>query len=328
MIFRYKDGSYSFDYMSRDDIDKIRARSKSAESGPWVTDYAEMAKKTVIRRHIKLAPLSVEMAKAAATESLALTGESQVSFFQTGELPAIEAETVPAIDHDAVAAFDQMAAENNLSGPHLDAFLKATAEPQDITVEQLKMDAAADFGNFSKAFNAWCEKAAKNPPSTPKPNSHTKLGNDPAYNGPPPGMNLAGKPSIDWDGIAKKISGFRVQKTMAAYLDSIKGKMKKAPAWVDEQAQKKWATLTEDPYPFGGEERAEEQDEADPEEMSFAKLTQTDEWQELQILQQQSPDAYKEYMKGRDLPRTLDAVNDAINAIAEASADKDGMPAE
>jgi recombination protein RecT len=80
-VFRYKDGSHSFDYMTKDDIDKIRARSKASDSGPWVTDYAEMAKKTVIRRHVKLAPLSVEMARAAAAENLAMAGESQVGLF-------------------------------------------------------------------------------------------------------------------------------------------------------------------------------------------------------------------------------------------------------
>ena len=39
--------------VSKADIDKIRKRSKSPNNGPWVSDYAEMAKKTVINRACK-----------------------------------------------------------------------------------------------------------------------------------------------------------------------------------------------------------------------------------------------------------------------------------
>jgi recombination protein RecT len=95
VVFKYKDGGHSYDYMSKADIDKIRARSKSSDSGPWVTDYPEMAKKTVIRRHIKLVPLSVELTKAAFAENLALAGESQTSMF----MPEIEERpAAPAIE--------------------------------------------------------------------------------------------------------------------------------------------------------------------------------------------------------------------------------------
>jgi len=59
-----KDGSESFEIMSKDEIDGIRKRSKSSGSGPWVTDYNEMAKKTVFRRHSKWLPLSPEFRDA------------------------------------------------------------------------------------------------------------------------------------------------------------------------------------------------------------------------------------------------------------------------
>lgn len=41
------------DFMSSEEIESIRKRSKAGVSGPWVTDWAEMAKKTVLRRTIK-----------------------------------------------------------------------------------------------------------------------------------------------------------------------------------------------------------------------------------------------------------------------------------
>jgi recombination protein RecT len=51
-----------FDFMYKQEIDRIRAKSQAAKSqkSPWHTDYAEMAKKTVIKRLCKTLPLSEE----------------------------------------------------------------------------------------------------------------------------------------------------------------------------------------------------------------------------------------------------------------------------
>jgi len=83
------DGTKQFDVMSRQEIDAIRARSKAADDGPWVTDYAEMAKKTVVRRLCKYLPLSPEepIAKALEVENRAEAGEPVVDLI---ELPQEE----------------------------------------------------------------------------------------------------------------------------------------------------------------------------------------------------------------------------------------------
>lgn len=56
-------------YMPKGEVEAIRSRSQSANNGPWVTDYVEMAKKTAIRRLCKTLPRSVEYRdhNAAAT---------------------------------------------------------------------------------------------------------------------------------------------------------------------------------------------------------------------------------------------------------------------
>ena len=54
----------SYEIMTRDEIDAIRGRSKAGNSGPWVTDYDEMARKTVLRRHSKRWPMDAEQALA------------------------------------------------------------------------------------------------------------------------------------------------------------------------------------------------------------------------------------------------------------------------
>lgn len=60
-IVTMKDGEKSREVMSVEDVNGIRARSRSGNSGPWVTDFAEMAKKTVVRRHAKRLPLSTDI---------------------------------------------------------------------------------------------------------------------------------------------------------------------------------------------------------------------------------------------------------------------------
>jgi len=50
--------------MTKDEVEGIRKRSRAGTSGPWVSDWGEMAKKTALRRLIKLLPLSVEIADA------------------------------------------------------------------------------------------------------------------------------------------------------------------------------------------------------------------------------------------------------------------------
>lgn len=56
-----KDGERSREFMSVDDINAIRKRSRSGNAGPWVSDFAEMAKKTVVRRHSKRLPMSTDL---------------------------------------------------------------------------------------------------------------------------------------------------------------------------------------------------------------------------------------------------------------------------
>lgn len=56
-----KDGSVKDEVMSKEEVDGIRKRSRAANSGPWVTDYNEMAKKTAFRRCSKWLPLSPEL---------------------------------------------------------------------------------------------------------------------------------------------------------------------------------------------------------------------------------------------------------------------------
>jgi len=108
------------DFMTIHEIDKIMQRTKSRNKqgeivGPWQTDKAEMAKKTVIRRHFKLAPVSVEeqrLGMAVEAENIAIGQgpEAQRNLF----LPDM---TVPepvytAVDFESITARTKTAAHN------------------------------------------------------------------------------------------------------------------------------------------------------------------------------------------------------------------------
>ena len=59
----FKDGETDFEFMSLKKIEAIRERSKSKDKGPWVTDWEEMARKTVIRRLAKRLPVDSDIAR-------------------------------------------------------------------------------------------------------------------------------------------------------------------------------------------------------------------------------------------------------------------------
>lgn len=63
-LVRMKDGTEKCEVMNRDEVEAIRKRSKAGNSGPWVSDWNEMAKKTVFRRVSKWLPLSAELQEA------------------------------------------------------------------------------------------------------------------------------------------------------------------------------------------------------------------------------------------------------------------------
>lgn len=77
-VIKLREGGYIVEVMSRTQVDAIRARSRSGTSGPWVTDYDEMAKKTVARRCLKWAPLSSERFAAALEHDNADTIDGEV----------------------------------------------------------------------------------------------------------------------------------------------------------------------------------------------------------------------------------------------------------
>lgn len=68
-VLKLKNGGVGFEVMSREDVETFaRKKSKAFNNGPWQTDFDEMAKKTVLKKVLKYAPLKTEFARAVATD--------------------------------------------------------------------------------------------------------------------------------------------------------------------------------------------------------------------------------------------------------------------
>lgn len=99
-VAKMDDGSFDYEIMTPLEIDAIRKRSKAASMGPWVSDYEEMAKKTVLKRLTKRLPVSVEnlaFAKAVQADNKADAGEdlSDVIDIEGIEVPPAKVATSP-----------------------------------------------------------------------------------------------------------------------------------------------------------------------------------------------------------------------------------------
>lgn len=72
-VFKTKSGGFGFEVMSMDDVRRHAEKySKAYGSGfsPWKTSYEEMAKKTVLKRVLKYAPLKSDFVRAAVQDEV------------------------------------------------------------------------------------------------------------------------------------------------------------------------------------------------------------------------------------------------------------------
>ena len=89
-MFKTKDGGYGFEVMSVDDVQRHAQRySKSYGSGtsPWRSNFDEMAKKTVLKRALKYAPMKSDFGRGVAQDE---TIKAELS----DEMYAVPDETV------------------------------------------------------------------------------------------------------------------------------------------------------------------------------------------------------------------------------------------
>jgi len=97
-IVKLKSGDTSREVMSRSEIDGIMNRSKSKDKdgnivGPWKSDYSEMCRKTVFKRHYKRLPRSSDLDNVI-NEDNDDNGAADIQRQQTPQLAAVPTPSI------------------------------------------------------------------------------------------------------------------------------------------------------------------------------------------------------------------------------------------
>lgn len=96
-LFRTKSGGYGFEVMSVEDIRAHAEKySKAYSSGrsPWTTNFEEMAKKTLIKRVLKYAPLKSDFQRALALDGTVKHEIAEDMFETANDVDFVDAEVV------------------------------------------------------------------------------------------------------------------------------------------------------------------------------------------------------------------------------------------
>lgn len=100
-LFKTKSGGFGFEVMSVDDVEKHAKKYSKAYSSsysPWKTNFEEMAKKTVLKKCLKYAPLKSDFARGITTDETIKTDIDKDMYSVPDETdydePIIEAEAV------------------------------------------------------------------------------------------------------------------------------------------------------------------------------------------------------------------------------------------
>jgi recombination protein RecT len=103
-VAKFVGGGHQIEVMSKQDVDKIRTRSKSGNSSPWVSDYSEMAKKTAVRKLFKYLPISIEKLQMATAldEQADLGTQNMHEILSSDEDLVINYDTGEVIDAEVI----------------------------------------------------------------------------------------------------------------------------------------------------------------------------------------------------------------------------------
>lgn len=93
-VFKLTNGGVGFEVMSKEDVEAFaKKKSKTYGTGPWQSDFDAMAKKTLVKRLLKFAPLKSDFVRAVTTDETIKSGISENMADLPDETVTIDAET-------------------------------------------------------------------------------------------------------------------------------------------------------------------------------------------------------------------------------------------
>ena len=93
-VFKLTNGGVGFEVMSKEDVETFaKKKSKTYRNGPWQTDFDAMAKKTLVKRLLKFAPVKSDFARAVTADETIKSGISENMADLPDETVTIDAET-------------------------------------------------------------------------------------------------------------------------------------------------------------------------------------------------------------------------------------------
>lgn len=96
-VFKLTNGGVGFEVMSKEDVEAFaKKKSKTYGTGPWQSDFDAMAKKTLVKRLLKFAPLKSDFVRAVTTDETIKSGISENMADLPDETVTIDAETTEA----------------------------------------------------------------------------------------------------------------------------------------------------------------------------------------------------------------------------------------
>jgi recombination protein RecT len=93
-MFKTKSGGFGFEVMSMDDVRAHAEKYSKAynyASSPWKTNFEEMAKKTVLKRVLKYAPLKSDFVRAVVQDET-IKSEIAEDMYEVQDENVFEAE--------------------------------------------------------------------------------------------------------------------------------------------------------------------------------------------------------------------------------------------
>lgn len=281
--WEFKDGGQHIDVMRIDDVYKRRAKSqayqyainnptnKTAQDCPWIVYPDEMAVKTILKHSAKMVPFEIERFDTAIQmDDAAESGERYVDPFKStsAQIPDKSAA-------DYARDFDYLA-DKEISGeqrPAFNAYLSEVVkgDGRGEMVVKAEIMSAQDWPAFLKAFRDVVPAPSGASGGSPGGYQPRRGTGNPAYNGPPEGVRMDGKPKVPqadpWE--RSKWIGLRAgsldNKTgLWSYVLENRKAIGAMPMDLFDELTDKFKGLYKRPFPYNPDGEIDGDDQGDP----------------------------------------------------------------